>query len=351
MRFGINFFPSFRPQQKTTAEYFAQCLRVSERADEFGFSSIKTVEHYFHDYGGHSPNPIVLLAAIAARTTRARLITGAVIPAFNHPIKLAGELAMLDNLCQGRLDAGFGRAFIPEEYAAFGLDMESSRDMFDEGVAVIKRLWSEERVTHEGRFWSFRDVHSMPRTVQQPHPPIWIAAITTEESFVNAARNGYHVMIVPYAGGLDHCSAMVRAYRQAWRDAGHPPGEERVQMSFHAYLAETHDDAVRGYAPAMRTYLDVFTEAVSSWEGLRSGQYPGYDKLVQAISAQTPEGNLEKRYAFVGTPAEVVEQVAYMRELFGEHEPSLQVTYGGITDAEAIRTIELFARHVMPAFA
>src|SRR5262249_23125287 len=115
MKFGINFFPAFPPSQKTTAEYYAQCLRVSERADELGFSSIKAVEHYFHDYGGHSPTPIVLLAAIASRTKRVRPITGAVIPAFNHPIKLAGELAMLDNISNGRLDVGFGPPFIPEE--------------------------------------------------------------------------------------------------------------------------------------------------------------------------------------------------------------------------------------------
>jgi alkanesulfonate monooxygenase SsuD/methylene tetrahydromethanopterin reductase-like flavin-dependent oxidoreductase (luciferase family) len=119
-------------------------------------------------------------------------------------------------------------------------------------------------------------------------------------------------------------------------------------MSFHAYVAETHDDAVQGFVPAMRTYLEVFTEAVSSWEGLKSGQYIGYDKLVEAISSQTPEGNIEKRYAFVGTPAEVIEQVRYMRELFGEHEPSLQVTFGGISDDEALRTLDLFARHIMP---
>jgi len=350
MRFGINFFPAFRPDQTTTAEYYAQCLRVSERADVLGFSSVKTVEHYFHDYGGHSTNPIVLLAAIAARTKRLRPITGAVIPAFNHPIKLAGELAMLDNISGGRLDVGFGRAFIPEEYAAYGLDMGDSREMFDEGVAVIRRLWTEERVTHEGRFWRFKDVHAMPRPYQKPHPPIWVAAIASEESFVQAAKNGYHVMIVPYAGGLEHCSALVKTYRKAWLDAGHPPGAERVQMSFHAYLAETHAEAVRGFVPAMRTYLDVFTEAVSGWEGLKSPQYAGYDKLVEAISAQTPESNIEKRYAFVGTPAEVIEQVGYMRELFWEHEPSLQVTFGGVSDAEALRTVELLARHVMPAF-
>jgi hypothetical protein len=97
MKFGINFFPAFRPNQKTTADYYAQCLRVSERADALGFSSIKAVEHYFHDYGGHSPNPIVLLSAIASRTKRLRPITGAVIPAFNHPIKFPDAVFGLSN--------------------------------------------------------------------------------------------------------------------------------------------------------------------------------------------------------------------------------------------------------------
>jgi alkanesulfonate monooxygenase SsuD/methylene tetrahydromethanopterin reductase-like flavin-dependent oxidoreductase (luciferase family) len=139
-------------------------------------------------------------------------------------------------------------------------------------------------------------------------------------------------------------------YRQVWQESGHTPGQEQVQMAFHAYVAETHAEAVKGYVPAMRTYLDVFTQAVSSWSGQRSGGYPGYEKLVDAIASQTPEGNLEKGYAFVGAPDGVVEQVRRMRELFGEHEPSLQVTFGGISDAEAMRTVELFAREIMPAF-
>jgi len=85
MKFGINFFPSFRPEDGTTAAYYDQCLRLAARADELGYSSIKTVEHSFYDYGGHSPNPCVFLSAVAARTKRIRLITGAVIPAFHHP--------------------------------------------------------------------------------------------------------------------------------------------------------------------------------------------------------------------------------------------------------------------------
>src|SRR3989442_7747739 len=115
MKFGLNFFPSFRASDYSTAEYFAQCLRLAERADQLGFNSIKTVEHYFFDYGGHSPNPVVFLSAVAARTQRIRPITGAVIPAFNHPVKLAAELAVLDNISHRRLHAGLRPAVIPQE--------------------------------------------------------------------------------------------------------------------------------------------------------------------------------------------------------------------------------------------
>src|SRR6266545_6626608 len=98
MRYGLNFFPSFRLSDCSTADYFDQVLRLSGRGGELGYTSAKAVEHYFHSYGGHTPSPIVMLSAIAARTRRIRPITGAVIPAFNHPIKVAGELAMLDNI-------------------------------------------------------------------------------------------------------------------------------------------------------------------------------------------------------------------------------------------------------------
>src|SRR5919201_6947691 len=159
MRFGLNFFPSFRSSDLTTAQYFDQVLRMCERADLLGYHSVKAVEHYFHDYGGHTPNPVVLLSAIAARTKYIRPITGAVIPAFNNPVKLAAELAMLDNISGGRLDVGFGRAFIPKEFEVFGVSMDDSRARFEEGIDIITRLWTEDRVSYQGKFHSFRDVH------------------------------------------------------------------------------------------------------------------------------------------------------------------------------------------------
>jgi natural product biosynthesis luciferase-like monooxygenase protein len=350
MRFGLNFFPSFRLSDMSTAAYYQQVLTLSERADALGYHTIKAVEHYFNDYGGHTPSPLVLLSALAARTRHIRLITGAVIPAFSHPIKLAGELAMVDNMSQGRLDVGFGRAFIPDEFDAFGVSMDDSRERFEEGIAVIKRLWTEDRVTHEGRFSRFANVHLTPRPVQQPHPPIFIAAVSTAESFVWAGENGYHLMIVPFAGSLERTAAFVRSYREAWARAGHPPGQEQVQMSFHCYVAETTAAALAGFRRPVERYVEVFSEAVSSWEGRASGNYAGYDKVVTAVRAQTPDTLREGRVAFVGAPAEVIEQVQFVRDTFGEVEPSMQINFGGIPTAEALRTLELFAREVMPAF-
>ena len=349
MRFGINFFPSFRLKDLSTADYFDQSIRLAERADQLGFASAKAVEHYFHEYGGHTVNPIVLLSAIAARTKRLRPITGAVIPAFNHPIKLAGELAMLDNLSRGRLDVGFGRAFIPVEFDAFQVPMDESRERFTENIEVITRLWTEDRVTHDGKFHRFKNVHLMPRPVQRPHPPIWIAAVATPDSFLWAGRKGYNLMIVPFAGKLEHNIELVTMYRQAWAEAGHS-GQPQIQMSVHCYLAETTKEALQGFSAPVQRYIEVFSEAVESWRGRAHGPYAGYQKVMEAIQSQTPERMIDGKVALVGSPSDVVEQIQEMARGFGEVEPSMQINFGAISDQEAFRTLELFTRHVMTHF-
>ena len=352
MRFGLNFFPSFRPEDSTTADYYEQCLRISVRADELGFSSIKTVEHSFYDYGGHSPNPCVFLSAIAARTRRIRLITGAVIPAFHHPAQLGGDLAMLDNMSKGRLDAGFGRAFLPKEFEVYGVPMSESRERFEEAIGMIKRLWTEDRVTAKGRFWNLEDVHLMPRVVQKPHPPIWIAAISTEESFVYAAKNGYNLMIVPYAGKPGQLQELVKMYRKLWAQSGHKPGAEQVQVAQFCYVAGKSGEARHGFERICKRYLETFADAVVSWKGRNESEYPGYDKMVASILATTPEKIIAQGGAFVGSPDEVVEQVKQCRSAFdGPIEPSMQINFGGSSDAEAFRTVELLASKVMPRFS
>ena len=155
-------------------------------------------------------------------------------------------------------------------------------------------------------------------------------------------------MMVPYVGGVARVRDMVRAYREAWREAGHPPGAEQVQSSLHCYMAETRREAVEGARPRVERYIEVFGEAVASWASHDAAQYASYGKMVESIAATTLESMLQDRQALIGTPEDVVEQLRYYRDVFGEFEPSMQINFGGIGHAEASRTLELFAGRVMP---
>src|SRR5947209_4873137 len=163
MQFGVQFFPDVRPEDKSAEAYFREALDLAEDADRLGFRHIRIVEHYFHYYGGYSPNPVVFLAAASQRTKRARLVTGAILPVFNHPLKIAGEIGMLDAISGGRLDVGFARAFLPHEFRRFGISPNESYARYEEGVRQVDRLLSEEHVTEHGQFHSFDDVTSLPR--------------------------------------------------------------------------------------------------------------------------------------------------------------------------------------------
>ena len=180
MRVGIQFFPDIGPEVQSARDYWQNALTLVGLVDRYGYAHVRTVEHYFLPYGGYSPNPVVFLAAAAQITRRARMVTGAVLPAFNNPLKLAGELAMLDALCDGRLDVGFARAFLPHEFRHFGVPLNESRARFDEGIEQVRRLLEEENVTCEGRFHSFANVTSLPRPTQSPRPPFYVAALATK---------------------------------------------------------------------------------------------------------------------------------------------------------------------------
>ena len=190
MEFGVQFFPAVGPDQKAADQYWREALELTQLAEQLGFTNVRTVEHYFQSYGGYSPDPLIFLSAAAAVTRSLRLVTGAVLPVFNHPLKLAGQIGMVDAISGGRLEVGFARAFLPHEFARFGISMDESRARFDEGLEQVRRLLEEEKVTARGRFHSFEDVTSLPRPTQKPRPPFWVAALSTKESFENAGTLG-----------------------------------------------------------------------------------------------------------------------------------------------------------------
>ena len=350
MQFGVQFFPNVRPEEKSAEAYFTEALDLAEKADRLGYSHIRIVEHYFHYYGGYSPDPIVFLAAAAQRTRRARLVTGAVLPAFNHPLKLAGEIAMLDAISHGRLDVGFARAFLPHEFRRFGRSPDESVARFREGIEQIDLLLTQENVTHCGRFHQIENTTSLPRPTQRPRPKFYVAALNTPESFEFAGRMGYAVMAIALVA--ERMRPLLAAYREAWKAARHA-GDGEVMVAFHMYCDEDGERAREFACPLVDRYLHSLAEAAGDWlDGRSSADYPGYDKIIAALRASNAAEQIAAGGAWIGSPDEIAATIARLQRDFGGFEhASLQVNFNTMPVEPALASLRLFAREVMPRFA
>ncbi|MBV8286920.1 MAG: LLM class flavin-dependent oxidoreductase [Hyphomicrobiales bacterium] len=349
MEFGIQFFPAVGPDQKPADQYWREALELTQLAERLGFTNVRTVEHYFLSYGGYSPDPLIFLSAAAAVTRSLRLITGAVLPVFNNPLKLAGQIGMVDAISGGRLEVGFARAFLPHEFARFGISMDESRARFDEGLEQVRRLLEDDKVTAHGRFHSFENATSLPRPTQKPRPPFWIAALSTRESFENAGTLGHYLMGIPLAGA--HMASLLQTYRDAWTAAGHG-GRGKVMLAFHMYCADTSAKAAAVAREPLNQYLKSIVDAASGWmSGVSSRDYPNYQKMIESLARETFESQVEKSLAWIGTPEEIRSAIeSYHRGVGGFECASLQVNFGMIGRAEAEASMLLFAREVMPHF-
>jgi alkanesulfonate monooxygenase SsuD/methylene tetrahydromethanopterin reductase-like flavin-dependent oxidoreductase (luciferase family) len=349
MEFGVQFFPDVRPEEKSGAQYFAEALALAEESERLGYTHIRIVEHYFHYYGGYSPNPMLFLAAAAAKTKRARLVTGAVLPVFNHPLKLAGEIGMLDGISGGRLDVGFARAFLPHEFRRFERSPDESVARFREGVEQVDLLLRDENVTHRGRFHAIENTTSLPRPTQKPRPKFYVAALNTPDSFAYAGERGYSVMAIPIGGA--QMRRLIGAYREAWRRAGHP-GEGEVMLAFHMFCDADGERARQFAYPLLDAYLRSLVDAAQDWlDGRTSQDYPGYEKVIAKLRESTAADQLASGAAWIGSPEEIAAQIVETRDAFGDYEhASLQVNFNTMPLDEAQRSMRLFAEGVMPRF-
>jgi len=350
MEFGVQFFPDVKPEEKSARDYFAESLEIAEAAERLGFTHARIVEHYFHYYGGYSPNPMLFLSAASQRTRRMRLVTGAVLPVFNNPLKLAGEIGMLDAISNGRLDVGFARAFLPHEFRRFGVSPNESIERYREGIEQVDLLLREENVTHRGKFHTIEKTTSLPRPTQQPRPKFYVAALTTPESFEFAGRMGYSVMAIPMAGGK--MRELLGIYRKAWRDSAHP-GDGEVMLAFHMFChadGETARDIARG---PLNNYLRSLVDAAGDWiEGLSSKDYPGYDKVIAKLKDASMESMVASGAAWIGSPREIIATIGGLAEDYGRFEhASLQINFNVIPRDTALASLRLFGAEVLPHFA
>ena len=353
MEYGLQFFPDIGPHEKSAQQYWNECLDLVGLCDALGYTQVRTVEHYFEDYGGYSPAPHIFLTAASQRSRKARFLTGAVLPIFNHPLKIAGEIGMVDAISNGRIDCGFGRAFLPHEFQRFARSMDESRARFEEGVEIVRRLLEEENVTFEGQFYSFKNVTSLPRPTQLPRPPIWTAALGTPQSVGAAGKAGNNLMLVAFAGPA--MRNVLKVYRENWDEAGHE-GRGKVAMGFHMFCHEEREEAYRIARPNVNKYFASLINAIECNAGWGKGttsskDYPGYEQHMAKLRDTSFDSMLEAGAILAGTPDDICRQLSDYIGVAGDFEYlSMQVNFHMVTYDDAAASMRLFSEQVMPNF-
>jgi alkanesulfonate monooxygenase SsuD/methylene tetrahydromethanopterin reductase-like flavin-dependent oxidoreductase (luciferase family) len=283
------------------------------------------------------------------RTKRIRLMTGGVLPAFHHPIQLAAELSMVDALSNGRLEAGFARAYMPYEFEAFGVPMHESRERFEAGILAIMKLWTEEGVTLETPFFHFRNASCLPRPTQSPHPPIWVAASQSPQTFEWIGRQHFNLLCTMLLSSAETLRDLIVVYKLAF--GGKQRQQQRtplVAISLPLFVEETDTKAFSLGDHYLKQYFEVWEDAAKAWDETASNDYKGYTGMSQAIRSSSPD-LLRKRCSVVmGCPERVVEQIQRIREELRVDLILWQVDFGGMPMRLTMNNLCLFIDRVLP---
>lgn len=310
---------------------FEETLQECQRAEAAGFDSVWLGEH--HNSPVLYPTPLIGLAAIAARTRRMRLGTGVLLLPLYHPLAVAEEGAMVDMISGGRLILGVGAGYAPEEFAAFGLSLKERGSRLEEGASLLHRLWTEEKVTHEGRHYRVADVTVGPRPVQRPRPPIWFAG-WAEPAIRRAARLGDAWLGGPSAK-LNELAACVRLYREARGAAGRGGGAGELALLRYVFVAESVE---RARAVAGEPYIQFYEHTYFRWP------HPVVKRPPGAISIE----RLAEDRIILGDPDTCVRQIARFREALGLTHLICRISSPGIPQEATLASLDLFTREVMP---
>jgi alkanesulfonate monooxygenase SsuD/methylene tetrahydromethanopterin reductase-like flavin-dependent oxidoreductase (luciferase family) len=201
MKFAVLQFFSWPQRRVDLATVYTRALERIEIMDRTGYDAVWLAEHHFSDFSV-CPSVHMVGTLAAARTRRLRIGTGVSLAPFYHPLRLAEEVSLLDILSGGRVNWGAGRGFARIEFEAFGVPPQESASRFRETVEIVLRAWTDERLCFTGRHFRFDGIEVLPKPLQQPHPPVWMAA-SSDGAIDWAAGRGFSILMDPHSSAAE----------------------------------------------------------------------------------------------------------------------------------------------------
>jgi alkanesulfonate monooxygenase SsuD/methylene tetrahydromethanopterin reductase-like flavin-dependent oxidoreductase (luciferase family) len=350
---------SFFDPLKGAANY-AEHLDEMTYCEELGFDGVVFNEHHYSSYGT-MPSPNLIAAALSQRTKRIKIgVLGNILPLRNHPVRVAEEYAMIDCLSNGRLIAGFVRG-IPAEYVWYGVNPEESRGRFQEAYDLIMTAWTQPVWSFEGEFFNLKDCAVWPRPVQQPHPPIWIAARSAESIEWCVKRHLPCAQVYQTTGQIEDT---FNYYRTKAKEDGWEATPDDFILCRHIYIDESDKKAQETAEPSMRYFFSVYNRGFNDAINQAAADQ---QKLLAKLTTERSfnyfrEGNrsridfstlswdelIKSGYMIAGNPESVARQIGEQMKQIGADHFMGMFHIGNLAHEKVISSLDLFKREVMP---
>jgi alkanesulfonate monooxygenase SsuD/methylene tetrahydromethanopterin reductase-like flavin-dependent oxidoreductase (luciferase family) len=348
MEFGM--FHEFQALPgETAAQSFANSFAQVDAAERWGLDAMWLAELHFAPERSVLASPLILASAIATRTKRMKIGTAVQVLPLCHPLRLAEEVATVDQLSEGRLIFGVGRSGFAHTYKTYGVDYAESRERFAETLEIVKRAFTEERFSHKGKYFTYENVRLAPKPWRKPWPEIRIAA-ASPDTYVEVGAMGHPIFVAARTGDLSELAPLVKTYREAWKEAGHP-GAGEVFLRVPVYVAETEEAAreePRESIMHLLRYVGERLAASASASGARAIENRA-ERAQKNLTIDYDEVLRERM--IVGTPASVVDRLQEVREVLGLDGILAELNPGSLIPHEQVMTaLRLLCQEVMPRF-
>ena len=350
MAFEFGMFHEFqRTAEMTDEQAFATSFAQVDAAERWGLDAMWLAEIHVAPERSVCSAPLTLASAIAARTKRMKIGTAVQVLPLCHPLRLAEEVATVDQISHGRLLFGVGRSGFPRTYEAYGVPYGESRERFAETLEILKQAWTQESFSYKGQYYSFDNVKVTPKPYQKPWPEIRVAA-NSADTFPAIAKLGHAVLVAVRQGTLEELEPNITAYRQAWKEAGHP-GEGKVFLRAPVYVADT-DQAARDEPEESIMYFYRYLGERLEDSATRAGVQQGELRAQRGQRLQTiTYDEALKEKLIVGSPERVTDRLLELQDKLGLDGILCEMNCGTkIPHQQVMKSLQLLCEKVKPRF-